>query len=231
MNLQRFVPNHSVLFTATMAACLNLAGCQGKNPPPDGLTEGSLPPLAITLQVTYRDEPSIRDRPENITGHLYLNVAADSTISGTMSATWGNRETIDVVMGSVENDDILFAPGDVAVSPGGSIAWDAFGLTVTDEDGDGVVDSGTGTADGTWTAVGGDVVEQAAFTAEVSAQLDITEGVVWISPNGRVGDTFVPSDSVLVEFSEPVPQSTVADRFHILTKMEAPYAVNCRRGR
>ena len=47
---------------------------------------GPLPPLAYTLALTYDDGPFL-PRPDTITGHMYLDVGANRTVSGTISAS------------------------------------------------------------------------------------------------------------------------------------------------
>lgn len=71
--------------------------------------------------------------------------------------------------------------------------------------------TGSGTASGWLSVIGGDVVENAPFTAIVTAAADDDAGVVSFRvPRERTGGQLLSSDPIEIVISEPVPYGTLA---------------------
>jgi hypothetical protein len=175
----------------------------------------SLPPLAYTLTLTYMAPPFLLPRPETISGHLYLDVAPDGGVSGTISTRDTETVSLAAIGGRVEGTEIVFEDATVAVTPGGSLALEELRLSLRDGDGDGAADGADGEAAGSWSRVAGDVIDQSPHRSTLTAGLDATgtSASLFVS---RSDLTLLPFDAVNVRFEEPLREADVRDHLRIL---------------
>jgi hypothetical protein len=175
----------------------------------------SLPPLAYTLTLTYVNPPFILQRPETITGHLYLDVAADGVVSGTIAARDIDTVSLAAIDGRVEGTEIVCQDAMVAVTPGGSLELGELRLSLLDGDGDGAVDGAQGEAAGSWSRGLGDVFDQTPYSSTLTAGLDARGTTASLSvPRSTL--TLLPFDAVNVRFEEPLRETDVRDHLRIL---------------
>ncbi|HWN71356.1 MAG TPA: hypothetical protein VNM90_27145 [Haliangium sp.] len=174
----------------------------------------SLPPLAYTLRLTYMSEPFIIPRPETITGHLYLDVAGDGQVTGTISTT-ADFVSLAPISGRVQDNEIVIEDADVDVEPDGSLGLEELRIILLDSDGDGAPDGAEGQASGSWFGVQGDIVDQTLHTSTLTAGLDATatSASLFVS---RGALTLLPFDPVSVRFQEPLREADVRDSLRIL---------------
>lgn len=175
----------------------------------------SLPPLAYSLALTYMEPPFLLERPETITGHLYLDVAADGAVSGTIATRDTGNVSLAAIGGRVEGAEIVFQDTAVAVVPGGSLGLAELRLSLLDDDGDGAADSAAGEAAGSWTRGLGDVFDQTPYSATLTAGLDATSTAASLSVS-RGTMTLLPFDAVNITFEEPLREADVRDHLRIL---------------
>jgi hypothetical protein len=134
----------------------------------------SLPPLEYTLTLTYGEEPWLVDRPETVSGHLYLDVDAEGLVSGTISTLELGTVNLAAIRGRVQGTEMVLVDGSVGIGQRGTLRLDELRIVVLDGDGDGAADGAAGEASGSWFGVMGDIVDESPHTAVLAAGLDTT---------------------------------------------------------
>jgi hypothetical protein len=208
-----------------LCLCLSSACSDDPEPPtgPDAAPPeleiplgASLPPLAYTLTLTYTEPPGGVERPASISGHLYLDVAADGQVTGVYSASDPERAWADIVEGRVEGTEILVASDRAVLVSGGQLTVDELRIALLDRDGDGTADGAKGEASGSWlTIIGGDIVSSHSFTADATASLDTAATTAFVFVL-RDHPEILPFDPVIVHFQEPLREADVRDNLRIL---------------
>jgi hypothetical protein len=212
---------------ALLSLCLGLAtACSDEPEPtpsmPDAGPSGieiplgtSLPPLEYTFTLTYGDEQRLIIRPETISGHLYLDVAADGRVSGELSTLRLGTVNLTEIRGHVQGTEIVFVEGSIGIGSYAELGLDEFRIILLDSDGDGAADGAAGEASGPWTAVMGDIFEESSHTSVLTAGLDTTATAASLDVP-RNYPTILPYDAVHVEFEEPLREADVRDNLRIL---------------
>ena len=154
--------------------------------------------VAVAI-VPHFSAPPRLPRPDSLSGWLSLDVAADGTAAGSLAIS-GSPTSISEVAGHVADGRLTLAPGQIAVEPGGTLAWQTLTLAVGPA---GLVGS-SGSATGTWTTVGGDQIDMADYKADLSASAD-TKGEPFdvIPPEARPPDAVLPTDALQIRLGEP----------------------------
>lgn len=210
---------------ALLPLCLGLASACSDEPAPSIPDAGpggieiplgtSLPPLTYTFTLTYGDEQGLIIRPETISGHLYLDVAADGRVSGALSTLRLGTVNLTEIRGHVQGTEIVFVEGSIGIGSYGELGLDEFRIILLDGDGDGAADGAAGEASGPWSAVMGDIYEESTHTSILTAGLDTTATAASLSVP-RNYPTILPYDAVHVEFEEPLREADVRDNLRIL---------------
>jgi hypothetical protein len=215
---------------ALLSLCLGLASaCSDEpaaspdaGPPPDAAPPpievplgASLPPLEYTLALTYADRPYYL-RPQNIAGHLYLDIAADGQVAGVISAVDTGTVGVAMISGRVEGGETVVLEGQIDIPPDAELGLEELRFVLLDSDGDGAADAARGQASGSWmNVVEGDIVDQTTHTSTLTAGLDTTapSASLFVS---HFHETLAPFEAVTVHFHEPLREADVRDNLRIL---------------
>lgn len=198
--------------------CLCVASaCSDEPQSPAGPIEvplgAPLPPLQYTMSLTFNGPSGGQVRPESVSGHLYVDVAADGQVSGAMSAKDLYTSDIDRFTGRVEGTEIVVDP---TVLPGGGLRLSELRIAVLDQDGDGTIDGAEGEASGYWSyAAGGDILRFHEVTAVLTAGPDTTASTATLGGLGGYPE-FLPYEGVSIGFQEPLREADVRDNLRVL---------------
>lgn len=174
-----------------------------------------LPPLAYSFAMSFDAEPWLVPRPETIDGHLYLDVGDDGTVTGVMSTKGDTEVRISEPTGWVDGHQVVLSADSIGVEPGGSLAWQEVRFSLADADGDGALDSATGTMSGTWTQVIGDIYEEVPCTGVLTAGPDTVSTQARLSPPAARGGSLLPHDAFAIQLGEPLRDTEVLDHLGI----------------
>jgi hypothetical protein len=180
-----------------------------------------LQPLELTLQLTGDIDGIATQLPEQLTGHLYLQTDGDGGIRGALSIARDGVPLVTEVSGRLDGRTATLDPGGASVNREATLQWDSWEMTLDDSDGDGVIDAAAGRLAGTWTDVTGDVIDQGAYEATLTAAPDRSPGQVYIAaPSPR--EFLQPGDEIEISFDEPVRSSDVSTMVTVLADGEPP---------
>jgi len=187
-------------------------------PDEDGIEiprDAALSPLAYTLTPSYGEPEFLLDRPRTVTGHLYLEVSADGSVTGAISARESMAVGLAPVAGRVEGTEIVLQADAVDVAPGGRLGLDELRISLGDRDGDGIADRAQGGATGTWQRAQRDVVDNTSHTSALTAGLDMAASDAFLYVLRPVL-TLLPYEAIDVYFEEPLREADVRGGLRIL---------------
>ncbi|HET6613198.1 MAG TPA: hypothetical protein VFG83_14475 [Kofleriaceae bacterium] len=180
----------------------------------NGATPQTMPDrFAVALQWDQFDfdrEPTHQPDPPHLPGTLYLERQPDDTFAGVLSITDTRGAALAGVTATVADQVLTFAPLSINFRSAGNVIgdvflqWDGLSIALTDQDGDGVADSGCGSASGTWEQVLGDVADSVPYSNSVLTATVDDEGGKGLMPIPALRNDLIPGDPITIYVNEPV---------------------------
>ena len=207
--------------TAAVACRGNMGPGETRTDPDRPPVEGIVAHAAVRLVPRYAERRGITDRPAERA--LLLTLLPGGT--GLLAIDSRDRPGeggMDTVTWRQAGNEITLTPGAIGGEFEGIFRWDAWRLRLADEDGDGVLESGRGTARGDYHSMRGDVADGSDYEATLTASAPREGPVAAVrgpAPpllGGGSGRPLSVFDRVEVVFSQPVPWAQVASGLRLL---------------
>lgn len=205
----------SLILLVTLPTCGDGSGTT----PPQTIARASL-----AIRPNYLDPPccAAPSRPESLEFSLLLFDDGGGIIGATRRPAFYETVSLAAITwqrldaGMIEVDS-----GEVAALRTGRLGWTRLALDLRDADGDGILDEGMGSAEGTWNYFVGDTRDYSKFDAPVTVSTDrAAPEASLLSAEFLPPEAALPTDPLRVVFAEPVEWASARDGTQFLVDGE-----------